>query len=98
MSLHETECLACDTWNYPRTLFLYTPCGSWRSLDLSTHFNQAWSVHFQICVGASATSDICLLTVTLGGAVLFLLFGVIYSYEAWYWDEVAEAAADALRR
>lgn len=37
------------------------------------------------------------LTVTLGGAVLFLIFGVIYSYEAWYWDEAAETAAAALR-
>jgi len=30
-----------------------------------------------------------LFTVTLGGATLFLLFGLVYSYEAWYWVEPA---------
>lgn len=34
-------------------------------------------------------------TVTLGGAVLFLLFGFIYSYEAYYFDEAAELVLDA---
>ncbi|KAL8283327.1 hypothetical protein RQP46_005737 [Phenoliferia psychrophenolica] len=29
--------------------------------------------------------------VTLGGAVLFLIFGVVYSYEAWFWEEAVEA-------
>ncbi len=27
------------------------------------------------------------LAVTLGGATLFLLFGLVYTYEAWYWVE-----------
>lgn len=98
MTQYDAECLACDARNYPWTLFLYAPCCPRRPLDLSAHFNQAWSVDFQSFVGASSTADICLYVVTLGGAVLFLIFGVIYSYEAWYWDEVAEAAADVLRR
>lgn len=33
--------------------------------------------------------------VTLGGAVLFLIFGLVYAREAWLWDEVAELAASA---
>lgn len=38
-------------------------------------------------------------TVTLGGAILFLVFGCVYSYEAVYFEEVADvvlAGADAL--
>lgn len=35
------------------------------------------------------------LIVTLGGAVLFLLFGVIYSYEGYYFDEATEGAQAA---
>lgn len=48
-------------------------------------------------------ADVSDSSVTLGGAVLFLIFGVVYSYEAWFWDEgndfvvaVKEAAAAAV--
>ncbi|KAM0748475.1 UPF0016-domain-containing protein, partial [Meredithblackwellia eburnea MCA 4105] len=34
--------------------------------------------------------------VTLGGAVLFLIFGLIYSFEAYNWEEVAEVPAVSL--
>lgn len=36
------------------------------------------------------------LLVTLGGAALFLIFGVVYAYEAWMWDEVAESGGEVV--
>ncbi|CAD6568241.1 MAG: hypothetical protein CYPHOPRED_002444 [Cyphobasidiales sp. Tagirdzhanova-0007] len=46
--------------------------------------------------GRYLASKISIKNVTLGGAVLFLVFGLAYMYEAYTWDEAAVAAEDAL--
>jgi hypothetical protein len=66
-------------------------------MDFATYFHQARSVLRSLPAIQRLTYSF---TVTLGGAALFLLFGVIYAYEAFFWDEldsVVDALAPTLR-
>lgn len=68
-------------------------------MDLAAHLYQAWSVPRSRTSRFRKLTSCGPLAVTLGGAILFLIFGCVYSYEAIYYEEVAEVVlggADAL--
>lgn len=55
-------------------------------MDLAAHLDQAR------CVTRETARSLWKLTgaaVTIGGAVLFLIFGLVYTYEAYAWDDAA---------
>lgn len=81
------ERLARHFWHNTRSLILHHARRPRRSLDLATHLHQAWFVFpFSLLSPPPLTPT----TVTLGGAVLFLIFGCVYAYEAIYFEEVAD--------
>jgi hypothetical protein len=63
-------------------------------MGLSAHLDQARCDSFHSPF-LSSQADFPFFPVTLGGAVLFLIFGVLYSYEAYYYveDEALTALA-----
>lgn len=79
--------------HYPRSLDLHRRRRPRREVDLSTHLDQARCVASlplkETHTDRIPPSRLSLFVVTLGGAVLFLIFGVMYSYEAIYFVDEA---------
>jgi hypothetical protein len=76
-----------------RSLILYTFSRARRSLDLSAYLNQTQYVFLLILavvLSRLLTRYHHLEPVTLGGAVLFLLFGFVYAHEAYTWQPSEE--------
>ncbi|KAK4706044.1 Ca2+/H+ antiporter, TMEM165/GDT1 family, partial [Phenoliferia sp. Uapishka_3] len=62
-------------------------------VTLGTTLGHSFCTLLAVLGGRWISQHISIKHVTLGGAVLFLIFGVVYSYEAWNWDEAAELVA-----
>ncbi|GAA6002895.1 hypothetical protein JCM10207_001886 [Rhodosporidiobolus poonsookiae] len=63
-------------------------------VTFGTTFGHAICTGMAVIGGRWISQHISIKHVTLGGAVLFLIFGLIYSYEAWYFTE--ETALEGL--
>lgn len=100
LSLERAERLDRHDGYYPRSLDLHRRRRPRWAMDLATHLDQAWCVsrHFRCRERrrkerrADRIPPPSPMIVTLGGAVLFLIFGVMYSYEAIYFIDEAPLA------
>jgi len=58
---------------------MYNRCCPRWSLDIDSNINKTWYV----VSSEEAANDLTVQTVTLGGAILFIIFGLFYLHEFW---------------
>lgn len=87
-SFKRTECLSRYSRNDPWSLLLHCAGCHWRALRFDENLCKTWYVTVDFRSDAFVY-DSCFPLVTWGGSVLFLIFSVLYFYEACVeWGEV----------
>lgn len=61
---------------------------------IGTVLGHAFCTFLAVMGGRWLATKISVKHVTLGGAILFLVFGILYLYEGWAWDEVEGSLGD----
>jgi len=65
-------------------------------VSLGTVLGHALCTFFAVMGGRWLATKISVKYVTLGGAILFLIFGVLYLYEGFTWQDIAEEGVDQI--